>query len=397
MQAIILAAGKSTRCYPLTLTRPKPLLPLANRPLIFYHLEALVGLAKEIIIVIGYHGEMIKGVLGKSYQGIPIRYHVQKGLNGTGDALLQTAHLVKAKFLLINGDDYYSRDDLHKLARHENAVLVAERKDPEHFGVVASRNGRLVDITEKPKTPKSGLVNCAAYCFSHAFLEMLEHMKPTKRAELELPCAITKYADTAEIAVQKAEGAWYPLTHAWSLLEANQGVLAGLKASIEGTVEPGATVKGKLVLGPGSIVKAGAYLEGDILVGADTVLGPNCYIRGWTTIGSRCKVGNAVEIKNSILFDGAKVAHLSYFGDSVLGYNCNAGAGTITANLRHDNANVKSLCRGELIDTGNRKLGTIWGDGVHTGINTSIYPGRKLWPNATTRPGQIVDKDIQAD
>ena len=89
-----------------------------------------------------------------------------------------------------------------------------------------------------------------------------------------------------------------------------------------------------------------------------------------------------------------KRQHLSYVGDSVIGEGCNLGAGTIIANLRHDNANVKSAVKGKLIDTGRRKFGTVFGDNVHTGISTSIFPGRKLWPNTCTRPGQIVDKDI---
>ncbi len=94
--------------------------------------------------------------------------------------------------------------------------------------------------------------------------------------------------------------------------------------------------------------------------------------------------------------DKAKVPHLSYIGDSVIGENSNLGAGTITANLRHDNKIVRSVVKGELVDTGRRKLGAIIADDVHTGINTVIYQGRKIWPGVGTRPGEIVDKDKKA-
>ena len=118
----------------------------------------------------------------------------------------------------------------------------------------------------------------------------------------------------------------------------------------------------------------------------------NCY---FYSIGNDCKVGNAVEIKNAILMEGSVIGHLSYCADSVIGEKVNFGAGTIVANLRHDNGNVKSMVRGELIDTGRRKFGTIIGDHAKTGIHTSIYPGRKIWPGKTTMPGEIVKKDVQ--
>ncbi len=85
---------------------------------------------------------------------------------------------------------------------------------------------------------------------------------------------------------------------------------------------------------------------------------------------------------------------MSYIGDSILGDNVNLGAGTITANLRHDNANIKSPVKRDLINAGRRKLGTIIGNNVHTGIHTSIYPGRKIWPDKTTLPGEIIKKDV---
>ncbi len=87
--------------------------------------------------------------------------------------------------------------------------------------------------------------------------------------------------------------------------------------------------------------------------------------------------------------------HLSYVGDSIIGERTNFGAGTITANVRHDGGTIKSMVKGEMIDTGRRKLGAIVGDHVHTGIKTSLYPGRKLWPGTCTRPGEAVARDIE--
>ncbi len=153
-------------------------------------------------------------------------------------------------------------------------------------------------------------------------------------------------------------------------------------------------VDGVLRVGEGTKVLPGVYVEGVVLIGKNCKIGPNCYLRGSTAIGDNCHVGQAVEVKNSIIGHGSAVGHLSYLGDSVLGEKVNFGAGTITSNLRHDGKNHRSQVKGELIETGRRKFGAIVGDGVHTGIHTSIYPGRKLGPGTSTRPGGIVEKDL---
>ncbi len=393
MQAIILAAGKSTRCYPLSITRPKPLLPVANRPILFYHLDNCVGLAKEIILIIGYKGEMIKQLVGSSYNGIPVKYVNQKQAKGTAHALLQAAPLISSKFLVMNGDDIYARDDIHALASHENAVLVANREDPENFGVVEHKGEILIRISEKPKQPKTKLVNAAAYCFQKEFLSALEQTEPSERGELELTSAVNLYAETTNIHMHEVADYWYPLPYAWNLLDANEGILESMEAAEDGIIEEGVTIKGKLIIGKGSVIKAGTYIEGNVLIGENTSVGPNCHIRGSTTIGSNCKLGR-VDIKNSIFMDRVYTKNFIFVGDSILGEGTNFGAGTLTANWRHDNSGVKSIVNGVLINSGRRKLGTIVGDWVHTGINTSIYPGRKLWPKVWTLPGEVVKQDI---
>jgi len=188
------------------------------------------------------------------------------------------------------------------------------------------------------------------------------------------------------------------IIHPWDLLHANELFVNALaEPSIEGDVHPSAVIDGILRLGPGSRILPGVFIEGNVIIGADCKIGPNCYIRGATSIGDRCHIGQAVEIKNSIILSGTSVGHLSYLGDSILGEGVNLGAGTIVSNLRHDGANHRSMVDGRLVDTGRRKFGAVIGDGVHTGIHTSIYPGRKLWPNTTTRPGQVVSRDLIPD
>lgn len=391
MKAIILAAGKSTRCYPLTLTTPKPLVKIANKEVIFYTLDYLHDLVNEVIIVVS--DNMIKERIGNEYKGIKITYLTQKEQLGTGDAVLLTKDSAGNDFLILGGDDIFDKEDIFAVSRKSNSMLVAHSDKPENFGCIEIDGDRVLNIIEKPENPPTNLVNVGCYHFNKEFFNYLEKVKFSKRKELEIVDAISMMAKNSVIKHIKIKGQWLPNSYAWDILNSNAEILQNMEENVMGKIESGATIKGKLILGKGSLIRAGSYLEGNVLIGENTTIGPNCFIRGSTTIGNNCRVGNAVEIKNTILMDGAKVGHLSYVGDSILGKNVNFGAGTITANLKHDNGNVRSIVKGELIDTGRRKFGTIVGDNVHTGIHTSIYPGRKLWPNTTTLPGEIVKRD----
>lgn len=205
------------------------------------------------------------------------------------------------------------------------------------------------------------------------------------------------YGETPQLEHAQLARSSFLIVHPWDFLQANELHVGALtEAKIEGDIHPNAVIEGIVHLGPGSRILPGVYIEGNVVIGANCKIGPNCYLRGSTSIGDKCHVGNAVEIKNSILLSGTAVGHLSYVGDSVIGEKVNFGAGTITSNFRHDGQNHRTLVDGVLVDTGRRKFGSIIGDGVHTGIHTSIYPGRKLWPGTSTRPGEIVQRDVRS-
>jgi bifunctional UDP-N-acetylglucosamine pyrophosphorylase/glucosamine-1-phosphate N-acetyltransferase len=181
----------------------------------------------------------------------------------------------------------------------------------------------------------------------------------------------------------------------WELLDLNELLMSYVK---NWASDPELHLVGtaRVIIGQGTTILPGVVVSGDVIIGEDCTIGPNCHLRGPSSIGDRCHIGQGVEIKNSILAPGCAVAHLSYLGDSYLDQNVNLGGGTITANFRHDEGRHRSMVNGDLVDTGRQKLGAIIGTGVHTGINTSIYPGRKLGPHTTTRPGEIVSRDLRA-
>lgn len=395
MQAVIMAAGNSTRTHPLTITRPKPLLKVLNRTVIEHNLEQLDGLVSEVIIITGYKEKLIRQYLGDKFKKISLAYVEQKERLGTAHAVSSAERLIKDRFIVLNGDDLYSKKDLKNLVKHKYAVLAQKVNDPSRFGVFVLDGLYVKSLIEKPAKFVSDLANTGCYLFDREIFSVIKSLKKSPRGEYEITGAVTALAKKEKVACLTVEDYWFPISYPWSLLEANEFFVKRLKKfSVKGTIEKGCTIKGTVMVGKGSVLKSGTYIEGPVVIGENCEIGPNCYLRSGATIGNNCKVGQAVEIKNSIIGDNSKVPHLSYVGDSVIGEHCNLGAGTITANLRHDNASIKSMVKDALVDSGRRKLGAIIGDYVHTGINTSIYPGRKIWPNLGTGPGQIVDRDI---
>ncbi len=237
----------------------------------------------------------------------------------------------------------------------------------------------------------SNIANTGLYVFDKNVFKF--KLKKSPRGEYEIIDYINELVKEEKVVCEKVKGHWLSVGYPWDLIQVNNVLVSEIKNEIKGKLEKNVVVKGKIHVGKGTVILPGTYIDGNVVIGENCTIGPNCFLRGNTSIGNNCHIGQAVEIKNSIIMDKAKVPHLSYIGDSVVGENSNLGAGTITANLRHDNKNVKSEVKGELIDTGRRKFGAIIADDVHTGINTTIYPGRKIWPGVGTGPGEIIDKD----
>jgi bifunctional UDP-N-acetylglucosamine pyrophosphorylase/glucosamine-1-phosphate N-acetyltransferase len=393
MKAVILAAGKGTRMHPLTLTRAKCMLPVMGRPILEHNLEQLKGLVKEVVLVTGHLGEQVRGHFGSNYQGLRIRYAEQKGQKGTGHALAQARDALGEEFLVMNGDDIYSRQDLKACMKNKLCVMAMGVERPEDFGVVRVQGRGLKRIEEKVRNPGTNLVNTGVYRLNRGVFGV--RAGKSQRGELELTDMVNRLAERERVVCEKARGFWFPVGYPWNLLEANEFLLQEMERPRNmGKTEDNVVIKGDVSVGKGTLLRSGAYIEGPVYIGSNCTIGPNCFIRPFTSIGNGCKIGNGVEVKNCIIGDNTSIGHLSYFGDSVLGSNINIGAGTMTANLRHDNGNVRSSVKGKILDTGRRKLGAVIGDGVHTGIHTSIYPGRKLWPGRQTLPGQVVKRDL---
>jgi UDP-N-acetylglucosamine diphosphorylase/glucosamine-1-phosphate N-acetyltransferase len=393
MKAVMLAAGKSTRTYPLTLTRPKPLLKVANKPLLQHNLEQLQGIVDEVVLIVGYRKEMIMEYFGDKFGDIKINYVEQKEQLGTAHALLTAEGHVSGKFIVLNGDDLYHKNDIKQCLKHDYALLGKEVKDISSFGICIMQDNRLKELIEKPKDAPSNIANAGLYVFDDSVFAVLKKLKKSPRGEYEVVDAINQFAKEKEMVVERVKEYWFPIGYPWDLLTANQFMLDQLKGQkILGEVEKNVVIKGAVFIGKGTVVKSGSYIEGPCIIGENCEIGPFAHFRPHVSIDDNARIGKT-ELVDCIIMKKATAKHYGYLGHSVIGENANIGAGTVTADYRHDGKNHITLVNGKKVDSGRRKLGAFLGDDVRTGINTSIYPGRKIWPGLGTLPGEIVLKD----
>jgi len=389
MECVVLAAGEGKRMRPLTAKRPKVMLPLANRPM----MEHLILAARDsgitdFILVVGYGEREIRKHFGDgSGLGINVMYAPQRHQNGTADAVRSVRDLVTGPFLLMNGDMILKSADIAAFCKCKTPCMAISTTDhPGDYGVVLVEDGRITSLEEKSKQPKSNLINAGAYLFLTDIFDRIDQVIPSTRGELELTDALAGLITERKLGSYPLSY-WMDVGHPWDMLDANATLLDQIPAGNAGTVEDGVTLNGSVIIGEGSIIRAGTYIEGPCIIGNNCRIGPHAYIRGSTSIGDDCHIGHCTEIKNSIVMSGTKIPHFNYIGDSVIGSNCNFGAGTKGANLRHDHANVRVCGK----DTRKKKFGAVIGDSVQFGINCSINVGAVIGSNAQFAPNSFIE------
>ncbi|WP_227357624.1 bifunctional sugar-1-phosphate nucleotidylyltransferase/acetyltransferase [Haladaptatus salinisoli] len=392
MQAIVLAAGEGTRMRPLSSSCPKPMLPVAEEPLVAHTARTAVEAgADELILVVGYEAEMVREYFGTEYAGIPVEYAIQEEQRGTADAVRAAQEHIDGRFAVLNGDNLYDAPAVKHLFESGPSLGTYRVDDPSNYGVISADGNRVTGIVEKPADPPTDLANTGAYVFPEEARDWLE-VGESERGEYEITDVVERVIAEYDVTAVELER-WLDVGRPWELLEANEWKLGELERDIQGDVSELATLDGSVVVEEGATVKPGVVIEGPALIQSDATIGPNAYIRGATLVSTGAKVGHSVEVKNSVLSPGATLGHLSYVGDSILGRNVNFGAGTNVANLRHDGQAVKHTVKGDRVSTDRRKFGVVVGDNAKTGINTSLYPGVTLSPGITTLPNEEVSRD----
>ena len=377
LQAVLLAAGRSTRTYPLTATRPKPLIPLLGRPLLEHLLLQLEGTVDEAILVVGYRADAIRDRLGSRFRSLPLRYLVQRDQRGTADALLQAVPLIEDRCLVLNGDDLYHRHDLRALTRHRTAILVTPVPDPQNRAVVTIAGDRLVDIVEKPASaPPNSLASVGGYCLERELLDRLQDVSLSSRGELELPDFIRMLTRESVVRYHRIERIWLPLTYAWDVLRATLFLMEKEERARDFGV---ALQSAKEILERQDIqVGDDPVIEGPVLIGSGAALGNSCRVTGPAVIAEGCTIGERAELERSVLFRGVRISDRASVSHSVLGEQVQIGSG---ARLIADPPIGQALeveLQGKSIPTALERLGLVAGDGAEVPAGSNVPPGTLL-------------------
>ena len=328
MKGLILSGGKGTRLRPLTYTRAKQLVPVANKPVLFYGVEAIVAAGiREVGVVVGDTREEIQSALGDGSRfGARITYIEQEAPRGLAHAVLISEPFLRGEpFVMYLGDNLIADgitalvDDYRRIGCNSQ-ILLARVANPEQFGVAELDNGRVVRLTEKPKHPKSDLALVGVYMFDETIFEAVRSIRPSSRDELEITDAIQWLIDHGKsVHPHIVSGWWKDTGKIEDMLEANRIILdTFIPRGIE-NVDSGCRVEGKVVIEEGAklfhstirgpaVIGAGAEIR-DAFVGPYTSIGPNCFVE-------RC------EIENSIVLQGSRLERIpGRIADSLIGTN----------------------------------------------------------------------------
>jgi glucose-1-phosphate thymidylyltransferase len=328
LKGLILSGGRGTRLRPITHTNAKQLVPVANRPVLFYGIQAMAeaGIEEIGIIIAPETGDEIREAAGDGSRfGVRLTYIVQDEPAGLAHAVLTAEpFLGDSAFVMYLGDNLLQGGigglvDTFRASAPTALILLTPVPDPQHFGVAELSDGRVVALAEKPAEPKTDLALVGVYMFTSAIHDAARAIRPSPRGELEITDAIQHLVDGGErVEPHIVRGWWKDTGRLEDMLEANRLVLDTLAERVEGELVD-SRCEGRVV------IEAGARLErctvrGPAIIGAGARL-VDCYVGPYTAIGADCTIERA-EVEHSILLDGCTVSDLDgRMESSLLGRN----------------------------------------------------------------------------
>ncbi len=332
MKGLILSGGHGTRLRPITYTNAKQLVPVANKPILFYALEAMAQAGiKEVGIIIGHTGpEVIKAVGDGSTWGLQVTYITQEEPLGLAHCVLIAQDFLSTDdFVMYLGDNLLRQgispyiEQFQKLKlKFQNSpiahLLLSEVENAAQFGVATLNDkGEVIRLVEKPQEPESNLALVGMYIFDHHIHDAVRSISPSKRGELEITDAIQWLIDNGvKVSSQIIQGWWIDTGNLESLLEGNKLVLDMVETNIEGDVDKDCILSGEVVVQPGARVE-NCKIEGPVIIGKDAYL-KDCYIKAFTSIQNNCKLEKC-QVQNSILLKNSSIVGSIEVRDSLIG------------------------------------------------------------------------------
>jgi len=328
MKGLILSGGKGTRLRPLTYTSAKQLVPVANKPVLFYGIEALADAGiREIGMVVGDTQAEIRAAVGDgSAWGVTITYIEQDAPRGLAHAvLISEAFIGGEPFVMYLGDNLLNKGItgfVEEFVREKPAaqILLARVPDPQMFGVAELADGRVIRLVEKPREPKSDLALVGVYMFSPAVFDAVKAIRPSFRNELEITDAIQYLIDHGlEVRPHIVNGWWKDTGKLEDMLEANRLILEGIERRVDGTVDAESRVEGKVIIEAGAVIEH-SVVRGPVIIGARSRI-VHAYVGPFTSIMSDAEIRES-EIEHSIVLEGSTISNLaSRIEDSLIGKN----------------------------------------------------------------------------
>ncbi|MDQ5872665.1 MAG: glucose-1-phosphate thymidylyltransferase [Acidobacteriota bacterium] len=328
MKGLILSGGRGTRLRPLTYTRAKQLVPVANKPVLFYGVEAIVAAGiRQIGVVVGDTKDEIQEALGDGSRfGAEITYIEQDEPLGLAHAvLISKRYLGSEPFVMYLGDNLIA-DGIASLVEEyrsigcNSQILLARVPNPEQFGVAELSDGKVVRLTEKPKEPRSDLALVGVYMFDDTIWEAVAAIRPSARNELEITDAIQWLIDHGKsVHPHIVSGWWKDTGKVEDMLEANRIILDTFEPRGLETVDGGSRVEGKVVIEPGARIYA-STVRGPAIIGAGAEIRA-AFVGPYTSIGPGCRIERC-EIENSIVLEGSSLEEIrGRIADSLIGKN----------------------------------------------------------------------------
>ncbi|MFF7199456.1 glucose-1-phosphate thymidylyltransferase [Streptomyces sp. NPDC008141] len=326
MKALVLAGGSGTRLRPLTHTAAKQLIPVANKPVLFYVLEdiAAAGIT-EVGIIVGATAPEIRAAVGDGGRfGLQVDYIPQSAPLGLAHAVLTARDwLGDDDFVMYLGDNFIAGGitrivDAFRRERPDAHILLTQVPDPTAFGVAElGDDGRVLALEEKPRHPKSDLALVGVYLFTRTVHEAVRAVVPSARGELEITDALQWLIDTGrDVRSTRVTGYWKDTGNVADMLEVNRSVLDTFVTRVEGTVDAASELIGQVVVEPGArIIRS--RITGPTVIGADSTV-TGSLIGPYASIASGCSVLDS-EIAHSIVLDGARIDGVRRVEASLIG------------------------------------------------------------------------------
>jgi UDP-N-acetylglucosamine diphosphorylase/glucosamine-1-phosphate N-acetyltransferase len=407
MKALVLTAGEGKRLRPLTTNRSKSMLMIAGRPVLQYIIDSLVDNdIRDIVIVVGHGREdLIDHFQMGGEQGVRIRYVVQHKQEGVEHAILTAKDELEGEdnFLLVNGDVLVEPEMVtrtlsnHSLMSGDVTMLVTLVENPEQFGTVKlGPNGIVEKMVEKggPERYVSNYAVAGVSVFSTKILPFLE-----KYGAMELSFEeFIKGGNQVSATVWEKE--WAEFTWPWDILKANKIVMnrmlkgKGSYIAESANVHPTVVIEGSVFIDSGSIIRPNTTLRGPIYIGKNVYVGNNSLIRDYSCLCDGVRIGYAVEMRNSMVFERVNVGRMTYLADSIIGADTCIEAGAQLWNWRPGSEPLYLNQEGEKVQIPLRKFGAIVGDSVVIGVNASIFPATRIGEDSVISAGCVVQEDI---